>query len=86
MLTDILNLVWHALNFVLSMLLDLYVLHCNGIYFLMKDTGISADKHALIIPPFMGRGKRVHPVPFTDSSMSRKFTGSIQCSFSCFVY
>ncbi|GFY85654.1 cellulose synthase A2 [Actinidia rufa] len=35
-----------------------------------EDTGISADKHALIIPPFMGRGKRVHPVPFTDSSMS----------------
>ena len=37
---------------------------------LVKDDGISADKHALIIPPFMGRGKRVHPVPFTDNSMS----------------
>ncbi|XP_027092801.2 cellulose synthase A catalytic subunit 2 [UDP-forming]-like [Coffea arabica] len=35
-----------------------------------EDDGISADKHALIIPPFMGRGKRVHPVPFTDNSMS----------------
>ncbi|KAL0326024.1 UNVERIFIED_CONTAM: Cellulose synthase A catalytic subunit [UDP-forming] [Sesamum radiatum] len=35
----------------------------------MDDT-ISADKHALIIPPFMGRGKRVHPVPYTDSSMT----------------
>ncbi|KAL7176164.1 hypothetical protein ACSBR2_029676 [Camellia fascicularis] len=35
-----------------------------------EDTGISADKHALIIPPFMGRAKRVHPVPFPDSSMS----------------
>ncbi|GFS37494.1 cellulose synthase 6 [Actinidia rufa] len=35
-----------------------------------EDVGISSDKHALVIPPFMGRGKRVHPVPFTDSSMS----------------
>ncbi|KAK4390938.1 Cellulose synthase A catalytic subunit [UDP-forming] [Sesamum angolense] len=35
-----------------------------------QDDTISADKHALIIPPFMGRGKRVHPVPFTDSSMT----------------
>ncbi|GFY96461.1 cellulose synthase A2 [Actinidia rufa] len=35
-----------------------------------EDVGISSDKHALIIPPFMGRGKRVHPMPFTDSSMS----------------
>ncbi|WKA10935.1 hypothetical protein VitviT2T_028478 [Vitis vinifera] len=34
------------------------------------DVGISSDKHALIIPPFMGRGKRVHPMPFPDSSMS----------------
>ncbi|KAL3638938.1 Cellulose synthase A catalytic subunit 6 [UDP-forming] [Castilleja foliolosa] len=35
-----------------------------------EDDTISADKHALIIPPFGGRGKRVHPVPFTDSSMT----------------
>ncbi|KAL3641107.1 Cellulose synthase A catalytic subunit 6 [UDP-forming] [Castilleja foliolosa] len=35
-----------------------------------EDDTISADKHALIIPPFAGRGKRVHPVPFTDSSMT----------------
>lgn len=35
-----------------------------------EDAGISPDKHALIIPPFMSRGKKVHPVPFTDSAMS----------------
>ena len=40
--------------------------------FSVKDVGISSDKHALIIPPFMGRGKRVHPMPFPDSSMSCK--------------
>ncbi|XP_057761340.1 cellulose synthase A catalytic subunit 2 [UDP-forming]-like [Arachis stenosperma] len=34
-----------------------------------EDIGISADKHALIIPPFMPRGKRVHPMPFPDSSV-----------------
>ncbi|WVY97562.1 hypothetical protein V8G54_029713 [Vigna mungo] len=33
-----------------------------------EDIGISADKHALIIPPFMSRGKRVHPMPFPDST------------------
>ncbi|XP_024028310.1 cellulose synthase A catalytic subunit 2 [UDP-forming] [Morus notabilis] len=33
-----------------------------------EDTGISSDKHALIIPPFMSRGKRVHPMPFSDSA------------------
>ncbi|XP_019174455.1 PREDICTED: cellulose synthase A catalytic subunit 2 [UDP-forming]-like [Ipomoea nil] len=33
-----------------------------------EDDGISADKHALIIPPFMGRGKKVHPVPFSDTA------------------
>ncbi|OIT21339.1 PREDICTED: cellulose synthase A catalytic subunit 2 [UDP-forming]-like [Nicotiana attenuata] len=32
-----------------------------------EDDTISADKHALIIPPFMGRGKKVHPVPYSDS-------------------
>ncbi|XP_057532055.1 cellulose synthase A catalytic subunit 5 [UDP-forming]-like [Amaranthus tricolor] len=35
-----------------------------------EDAGISPDKHALIIPPFMSRGKKVHPVPFSDSAMS----------------
>ncbi|KAJ8446061.1 hypothetical protein Cgig2_017563 [Carnegiea gigantea] len=35
-----------------------------------EDAGISPDKHALIIPPFMSRGKKVHPVPFPDSAMS----------------
>ncbi|PQP95548.1 cellulose synthase A catalytic subunit 2 [Prunus yedoensis var. nudiflora] len=35
-----------------------------------EDVGIASDKHALIIPPFMSRGKRVHPMPTTDSSMS----------------
>ncbi|KAL2503708.1 putative cellulose synthase A catalytic subunit 9 [UDP-forming] [Abeliophyllum distichum] len=35
-----------------------------------EDDTISADKHALIIPPFMGRGKRIHPMPFSDSSMT----------------
>lgn len=38
----------------------------------MKDDTISADKHALIVPPFMSRGNRVHPMPFTDSSMTCK--------------
>lgn len=38
----------------------------------LKDAGISSDKHALIIPPFISRGKKVHPAPFTDSSMSGK--------------
>nr|APU87549.1 CesA9 [Plantago ovata] len=31
---------------------------------------ISADKHALIVPPHSAHGKRVHPMPFTDSSMT----------------
>ncbi|KAK4352514.1 hypothetical protein RND71_028032 [Anisodus tanguticus] len=35
-----------------------------------EDDTISADKHALIIPPFIGHGKKVHPVPYSDSSMS----------------
>lgn len=45
----------------------------------MKDDGISADKHALI--PLMGRGNRVHPMPFSDSSISCKFLGLV-CVFS----
>ncbi|XP_017981277.1 PREDICTED: cellulose synthase A catalytic subunit 5 [UDP-forming] [Theobroma cacao] len=35
-----------------------------------EDVGISSDKHALIIPPFMSRGKRVHPMPIPDPSMT----------------
>ncbi|XP_043722585.1 cellulose synthase A catalytic subunit 2 [UDP-forming]-like [Telopea speciosissima] len=35
-----------------------------------EDAGISSDQHALIIPPFMGSGKRVHPMAFSDSPMS----------------
>lgn len=38
----------------------------------MKDVGISSDKHALIIPPFMGHGNWVHPMPVPDSSMTGK--------------
>ncbi|KAJ6730634.1 X-BOX TRANSCRIPTION FACTOR-RELATED [Salix viminalis] len=33
-----------------------------------EDVGISSDKHALILPPF--HGKRIHPMLFSDSSMS----------------
>jgi cellulose synthase A len=40
---------------------------------MVKDAGISSDKHALIIPPFMSRGNRVHPMPISDSSVSSKF-------------
>ncbi|KAL8459238.1 hypothetical protein ACS0TY_036640 [Phlomoides rotata] len=32
--------------------------------------GREDDKHALIVPPFMGRGNRIHPMPYTDSSMT----------------
>ncbi|KAG6624211.1 hypothetical protein I3843_16G009500 [Carya illinoinensis] len=35
-----------------------------------EGVGISPDKHALIVPPFMSRGKRVHPMPISDSPMS----------------
>ncbi|KDO83760.1 hypothetical protein CISIN_1g001373mg [Citrus sinensis] len=35
-----------------------------------EDVGISSDKHALIIPPFMGRGKRIHPMSFPDGFMT----------------
>ncbi|XP_062024928.1 cellulose synthase A catalytic subunit 2 [UDP-forming]-like [Rosa rugosa] len=35
-----------------------------------EDVGIASDKHALIIPPFMSRGKRVHPMPSSDAAMS----------------
>lgn len=35
-----------------------------------EDVGISSDQHALIVPPYMGRDKRIHPMPFPESSMS----------------
>ena len=42
----------------------------SNLLLLIKDVGISSDKHALIIPPFMSRGKRVHPMPVPDPSMT----------------
>ncbi|XP_044469874.1 cellulose synthase A catalytic subunit 2 [UDP-forming]-like [Mangifera indica] len=33
-----------------------------------EDAEISSDHHALIVPPFMGHGNRVHPMPYTDPS------------------
>lgn len=38
------------------------------ISFPFQDSEISADRHALIVPPFMGNGNRVHPMPYTDAS------------------
>ncbi|KAL8524402.1 hypothetical protein ACS0TY_014112 [Phlomoides rotata] len=35
-----------------------------------EDDTISADKHALIVPPFMNGGKRIHSMPSSDSSMT----------------
>ncbi|KAJ9560676.1 hypothetical protein OSB04_005836 [Centaurea solstitialis] len=35
-----------------------------------EDDGISGDRHALIIPPFMGRSKRIHPMQFSDTASS----------------
>lgn len=33
-------------------------------------SGISPEHHALVIPPFMGSGgKRVHPLPYIESSL-----------------
>ncbi|KAM7276068.1 hypothetical protein ACFE04_017934 [Oxalis oulophora] len=34
-----------------------------------EDAEISSDHHALIVPPFMGHGNRVHPVSYADSSV-----------------
>ena len=56
-------------------------------YLCLKDTGISSDKHALIIPPFMSRGKRIHPMPFSDSATTCKCVMSLSnyvCS--CFSF
>ncbi|EXB36918.1 Isoxaben-resistant protein 2 [Morus notabilis] len=33
-----------------------------------EDSEISSDRHALIVPPFMGNGNRVHPMPYPDPS------------------
>ncbi|KAK2656070.1 hypothetical protein Ddye_009122 [Dipteronia dyeriana] len=33
-----------------------------------EDAEISSDRHALIVPSFMGHGNRVHPMPFPDPS------------------
>ncbi|WOG82027.1 hypothetical protein DCAR_0101186 [Daucus carota subsp. sativus] len=35
-----------------------------------EDDAISADRHALIVPPYMGSAKRAHPTPYSDSSVS----------------
>ncbi|KAH0969692.1 hypothetical protein GBA52_028484 [Prunus armeniaca] len=32
------------------------------------DSEISPDRHALIVPPYLGHGNRVHPMPFPDPS------------------
>ncbi|KDP35302.1 hypothetical protein JCGZ_09461 [Jatropha curcas] len=34
-----------------------------------EDAEISSDRHALIVPPFMGHGNRVHPMPYSDPSI-----------------
>ncbi|CAB4283499.1 unnamed protein product [Prunus armeniaca] len=33
-----------------------------------EDSEISPDRHALIVPPYLGHGNRVHPMPFPDPS------------------
>lgn len=54
-----------------------------AVVFPFQDSEISSDRHALIVPPFMGHGNRVHPMPYPDSSTPRKsfFFG---CTFSYF--
>ncbi|GLT44054.1 hypothetical protein SLA2020_179720 [Shorea laevis] len=34
-----------------------------------EGSEISPDHHALIVPPFMGHGNRVHPMPYVDPSV-----------------
>ncbi|KAF2284326.1 hypothetical protein GH714_020513 [Hevea brasiliensis] len=34
-----------------------------------EDAEISSDRHALIVPPYMGHGNRVHPMPYSDPSI-----------------
>ncbi|XLR15235.1 hypothetical protein S83_043173, partial [Arachis hypogaea] len=43
--------------------------HCKTRYKRIKDVVISAEKHALIVPPFMHCGRRIHPIHFLDSSI-----------------
>ncbi|KAF2293151.1 hypothetical protein GH714_038021 [Hevea brasiliensis] len=35
----------------------------------LKDAEISSDQHALIVPPYMVHGNRVHPMPYSDPSI-----------------
>lgn len=48
-----------------------------------QDADISSDRHALIVPPFMGHGSRVHPVPFTEPSIPCK---SMIMSLHCYLF
>ncbi|KAE9610252.1 putative hexosyltransferase chromatin regulator PHD family [Lupinus albus] len=34
-----------------------------------EDPDISSDRHALIVPPYMNNGSRVHPMPYPDPSI-----------------
>ncbi|KAK4277933.1 hypothetical protein QN277_015852 [Acacia crassicarpa] len=34
-----------------------------------EDSEISSDRHALIVPPYMNLGNRVHPMPYNDPSV-----------------
>ncbi|KAL2342956.1 hypothetical protein Fmac_004241 [Flemingia macrophylla] len=34
-----------------------------------EDPEISSDRHALIVPPYMHHGNRVHPMPYSDPSI-----------------
>ncbi|KAF7840058.1 cellulose synthase A catalytic subunit 6 [UDP-forming]-like isoform X1 [Senna tora] len=34
-----------------------------------EDSDIFSDRHALIVPPYMNNGNRVHPMPYTDPSV-----------------
>ncbi|KAF7834193.1 cellulose synthase A catalytic subunit 6 [UDP-forming] [Senna tora] len=34
-----------------------------------EDSEISSDRHALIVPPYINNGNRVHPMPYTDPSV-----------------
>ncbi|KAL5974542.1 Cellulose synthase A catalytic subunit 2 [UDP-forming] [Asimina triloba] len=37
---------------------------------IISDSGNSYDQRALIVPPFLGGGKRIHPMPFPNPSVS----------------
>ncbi|KAE9601305.1 putative hexosyltransferase chromatin regulator PHD family [Lupinus albus] len=37
-----------------------------------EDPDISSDRHALIVPPYMNNGSRVHPMPYPDPSIPCK--------------